>query len=72
MRVWDLQDVFHFFRIGGDGDRDVDREGERILCRLSFSFCLRRPLLGAGTSLSVFMAAFALSLSLSDYYCGSS
>ena len=35
-----------------------------------FYFCLRRPLLGAGPSLSVVVTAFALSSLLSDCYCG--
>ena len=52
---------------GGGGDRDVDREGERRVCCLSFYFCLRRPLRGAGTLLSVVVAVFAISSSLSNW-----
>ena len=61
VRMWDLRDVVLFLRVGGNGYRYVDREGERRLCRLSFYFCLRRPLLGAGTSPSMVVAAFELS-----------
>ena len=51
---------------GGGGDIDVDEEGKRQMCRLSFSFCLRRPLHGTKPSLSVVVAAFALSLLISN------
>ena len=70
VRLWDLRYVVRFRRIGGDGDRDVAGEGERQLCCLYFSFSFRRPLLVAGPSLSVVVAAFALSLSLFEWYCG--
>ena len=70
VRMWDLRDVVHFCCIRGDGDRNMDREGERQLCHIYFYFCLRRPLLGAGSSLSVVVAAFSLSSSLFDWYCG--
>ena len=46
----------------GVGDYDVDREVGRRLCRFFF----RRPCCGAGPLLSVVVAAFALSSSLSD------
>ena len=51
---------------GGGGDRDVDGEGERRVCRFSFSFCFHNPLCGAGPSLYEVVAACALSLLLSD------
>ena len=70
VRMWSLRDVVRFCRVGGDGNRDIDGEGDRRLCRLYFYFCLRPPLLCAGPSLSVVVVAFALSLSLSDWYCG--
>ena len=66
VQLWVLRDVFCFRRIGGDGDRDVDGEGERRLCSLSFYFCLCRPLLGAGPSLSVVVPTLALSSLLSN------
>ena len=69
VRMWDLQDVVHFCCIRGDGDRNMDREGERQLCHIYFYFCLRRPLLGAGPVLSVVVEEFALSSFLSDWYC---
>ena len=70
MQLWDLRDVVHFIRTGGDGDRDMEGEEERRLCLLYFYFCLRRTILGAGTSLSVVVAAFALSLEIPDWYYG--
>ena len=54
-----LRDVV-LFRLGG-GYRDVDGEGDRRLCRLSFSFSFQRPLLGEGPSLSEVVAAWLLS-----------
>ena len=69
-KLWALRDVVRFLQTGGDGDRNVEGEGERRLCLISFSFCLSCPLLGAGPSLSVVVAAFALSLEMYDWYCG--
>ena len=57
-------------RGGGDGERDVEGEGERL--RGLRSFFLRRPLLlSEVSSLSVVVAAYALSAEelLSDLYC---
>ena len=65
--MWALRDVVLFLREGGYGDCDVDKEEERRLCCLSSSFCLRCPLCGAGPSMSVVVAAFALYLLLSDW-----
>ena len=67
MRLWALRDVVRFLRTGGDNDQDVEGEGERRLCLLSFSFWLRRPLLGAGPSLSVVVVMFALSLDMYEW-----
>ena len=69
MCLWALQYLVCFCRIGVDSDREVDGEGELQPCCLSFYFCLRRPLLGAGPSLSVVVTAFALSSLLYDWYC---
>ena len=39
LQLWDLQDVVLFLWAGwGGADRDVDGEGERLICLLSFLF----------------------------------
>ena len=65
VRLWALRDVVRFLRTRGDGDRGVEGEGQRQLCLSYFSFCLRLPLMGAGPSLSVVVAALELSSELS-------
>ena len=32
VRLWDLRDAVRFLQTGGDGDQDVEEEGERRLC----------------------------------------
>ena len=64
LRLCALQ-VVVIFPLGGEGggDRDVDAEGDRRLCYIYFSFCFRRPLLGAVLSLFEVVAAWTLSSS---------
>ena len=65
VRLQALRGVVLFLLGVGGVDREVEEEEERLLCRLSFSFCFRRPLCGVGHSLSDVVAACALSSSLS-------
>ena len=69
MRLQALRNVVLVCIRGGEGggcDWDVDREGDRRLCHIYFSFCFRCPLLGAGPSLFEVVAAWVLSSLLSD------
>ena len=60
----------YFSSRGGGGDQDLNGEGDRRLCCLSFSFsfCFRLTLLGAGSSISEVVAAWVLSSLLSYWY----
>ena len=55
-----MRDAVRFLKTGGNGDRDVEGDGEQQLCLRPFSFFLRRPLLGVDPSLSVVVLALAI------------